>query len=64
MAHFLAFCLHVPPTLGQGRGDDGNLIDDLEIVSVVDKRVGLLGVVRQEPNLDRPRSLRICKPIP
>ena len=50
MPHLVAFRLQVSPPLGHVRCDDRNLVDDLEVVAVVDKGVGLLGVVRQETN--------------
>ena len=46
------------------RADDRHLIDHFQVEAAVDEGVGLLGIVRQQPDLERPRSLRIWMPTP
>ena len=40
---------------GMGRSHDRHLIDHLEVVSVIDKGVGLLRIVGQQPDLREPQ---------
>ena len=51
MAHLVALGGEVADAVGLVAGDDRHLVDDLEAVAMIHESVGLLGVVRQEPDL-------------
>ena len=55
MSHLVAFGFHVPPAFGDRRCHNRNLINHLEVISVIDEGVCLLGVVGQETYRRKPK---------
>src|SRR5262245_27503152 len=51
VAELVALGGEVAGVVGVGRGDDGNLVDDLEVEAIVDEGVHLFWVVGEQPNL-------------
>src|SRR5262245_485159 len=51
VAELVALGGEIAGVVGIGRGNDGNLVDDLEIEAVVDKRVDLFGIVGEQSDL-------------
>src|SRR5271166_4087743 len=51
MAELVALGVEVTLALGDRRGDDRHLVDDGEVVTIIDERVGLLGIVGEKANL-------------
>ncbi len=57
VAQLVALGVEVSPPLRQSGAMIGNLVDDLQVVTIIDKRVGLLRVVGQEADPGEPQVL-------